>query len=112
MYLLPRSYILGMLLLGIVLCQKKQLFHGIAMYWPVWDFSMLVFCECVIVGVDQNLLDMSLSMSGFIVHLLMLGNRSASIFRLVSRSCLVMYVWRHLTMPLFGRLFGPGQVSF
>jgi hypothetical protein len=73
---------------------------------------MLVFCESVIVGVDQNLLDISLFMSGFIVHLLMLGNCSAIIFRLVSRSCLVMYVWRHLTGPLSGRLFGPGQISF
>ena len=73
---------------------------------------MFVFCESVIVGVDLNLLDMSLSMSGFSVHMLMLENCSAIILRLVLRSCLVMYVWRHLTGPLSGRLLGPGQISF
>jgi hypothetical protein len=91
---------------------KNSCFLALPMYCPVRNFSMLVFCESVIVRVDQNLLDISLSMSGFVVHLLMLGNCFAIIFILVSRSCLVMYVWRHLTRPLSGCLFDPGQISF
>jgi hypothetical protein len=58
------------------------------------------------------LLEISLSISGFIVHLPMLGNCFAIILKLVSRSCLVMYVWRHLTRPLSGLLLGPGHLSF
>ena len=91
---------------------KNSCFLALPMYCPVRNFSMHVFCESDIIGLDQKLLDISLSMSGFIVHLLMLGNCSDMVFRLLTRSCLVMYVSRHLTGPLSGRLFGPGQVSF
>ena len=90
---------------------KNSCFRALPIYCPVRNLSMLVFCEYVIVVVVQNLLDVSLSMSGFIVHLLILGNCSDIIFKLVSRSCLVMYVWRHLTGPLSGRLLGPCQMS-
>ena len=58
------------------------------MYRPIRNFSRFVFCEYVIAGLDQ----ISLSMSGFIVHLLILGNYYAIISKLFSRSCLVMYV--------------------
>ena len=64
------------------------------------------------VGLDQKLLDISLSISWFIVHLLMLGNCLDKFFKLLSLSCLVMYVSKHLTGPLSGLLFGPGHVSF
>ena len=107
-----RSCISGMFLMGIFLCQKNSCFRAFPMYCPVQNLSMFVFWESVIVDVDQNLLDVSLSMFGFIVQLLILGNCSDIIFRLVSRSCLVMYVCRHLTGPLSGHLFGPGHVSF
>ena len=91
---------------------KNSCFLAFPMYCPVRNFSMHVFCEYDIIGLDQKLLDNSLSMSRFIVHLLMLGNCSDKVFILLSRSCLVKYVSRHLTGPLSGRLFGPGQVSF
>ena len=91
---------------------KNSCFLAIPMYYPVRNFSRFVFCESVIAGLDQKLLEISLSISGFIVYLQLLGNYSAIIFKLVSRSCLVMYVWKHLTGPLSGLLLGPGHVSF
>ena len=91
---------------------KNSCFLALPMYWPVRNFKRLVFCESIIVGLDQNSLERSLSISRFIVHLLMLGNRCASSFKLFSRSCLVMYVARHLIGPLSGRRAGPDQESF
>ena len=82
------------------------------MYWPVQNFKRFVICESVIARFFEKLLDISLSRMGFIVHLLMLENCSASISRLFLRSYLVMYDSRHLTGPLSGLLVGPGHVSF
>ena len=48
-------------------------------------------------GLDQNALDSSLSIFGFIVHLLMLGKLFVISSRLFSWSYLVIYVSRHLT---------------
>jgi hypothetical protein len=81
---------------------KNSCFLALPMYCPVRNFSRHVFCGSVIVGLDQKLLDISLSISGFLVHLLMLGNCYAKIFRLLSRSYLKIYVSRHLTGPLSG----------
>ena len=61
---------------------------------------MFVFCAFVIVGLVQRVLDSSLSIVGFIVHLLMLGNWVAIISRLLSWSYLVIYVWKNLIGPL------------
>ena len=91
---------------------KHSCFLALPMYCPVRNFRRLVFCEYVIMGLDQKWLDISLSMSWFVVHLLMLGNCIANLFRLLSLSCLVRYVSRHQTGPLSGLLFGPGHVSF
>jgi hypothetical protein len=103
---------IGHVIEGNLSMPKNSCFLAFPMYCPVRNFSRLVFCEYVITGLDQKLLEISLSISGFIVHLLMLGNCSAIIFRLVSRSCLVIYVWRHLTGPLSGHLLGAGHISF
>jgi hypothetical protein len=91
---------------------KNSCFLALPIYCPVRNFSMHVFCEYDIAGLDQKLLNIVLSISGFIVHLLMFGNCSDMVFRLLSRSYLAMYVSRHLTGPLSGRLFGPDHVSF
>ena len=91
---------------------KNSYFLALPIYCPVQNFSMHVFCESDITGLDHKLLDISLSMSGFIVHLLMLGNCSDMVFRLLSQSCLVMYVSKNMTGLLSCRLFGPGHVSF
>ena len=82
------------------------------MYWPVRNLRMVVFCESVITGLDQKLLDSSLSMSGLVVHLEILGNLCAIILRFFWRSCLWMYVSKHLSGPLSGLFCGPGHVSF
>ncbi len=103
---------IGHVIDGNLSMPKNSCFLALPMYCPVRNFSRLVFCESVIAGLDQKLLDISLSMSGFIVHLLMLGNCSAIISKLFSRSCLVMYVSRHLTGPFSSRFLGPGHVSF
>ena len=103
---------IGHVIDGNLSMPKNSCFLALPMYCPVRNFSMHVFCESVIVGLDQNLLDISLSISGFIVHLVMLGNFLAIIFRFFSRSCFVMYVSRHLTGPLSGLLVGPGHMSF
>ena len=72
---------------------------------------MAIFCASDIAVFFQNLLDCSLSIYGFIVHLEMLGNFLAIISRFFSRSCFWMYVSRHLTGPLSGLFVGPGHVS-
>ena len=74
-------------------------------------FKRAIFCEYVIVGLDHNLLDNSLSISGFIVHLEMFGNLCVIILRFLSRSCFLRYVSRHLTGPLSCLLAGPGHSS-
>ena len=61
---------------------KNNCFLALPMYWPVRSFNIIVFCEFVIVGLDQKALESSLSIFGFIVHLLMLGNWVAIISRL------------------------------
>ena len=91
---------------------KNSCFLALPMYCHVQNFSRHVFCEYDIAGLVHKLLDISLSILGFIVHMLMLGNCLAMVFRLFSRSCFVMYVSRHLTGPLSCLLVGPGHVSF
>ena len=103
---------IGHVIDGNLSMPKNSCFLALPMYCPVRNLSIHVFCESVIVGLDQKLLDSSLSISGFIIHLLMLGNYSDNVFRLLFRSYLVMYVSRHLTGPLSGRLLGPGHMSF
>ncbi len=103
---------IGHVIDGNLSLPKNSCFLALPMYWPVRNFKMLIFWESVIAGLDQKALDSSLSISGFIVHLLMLGKRIASSSRLFSRSYLVMYVSRHLTGPLLGHFLGPGHVSF
>ena len=61
---------------------KNSCFLALPMYWPVRSFNIIVFYESVILGFDQNALESSLSILGFIVHLLMLGNWIAIISRL------------------------------
>ena len=91
---------------------KNSCFLALPMYWPVRNFSMFVFWASVIIGLCQKLLDNSLSMSGLVVHLLMLGNWFVMIAMFFSWSCLVRYVCRHLTRPLSGLFVGPGHISF
>jgi hypothetical protein len=55
---------IGHVIVGNRSMPKNSCFLALPMYWPVRNFSMLVICESVIVEVSQNLLDMSLSMSG------------------------------------------------
>jgi hypothetical protein len=69
---------------------KTSCFLALPMYCLVRNFSIHVFCEYDIAGLDHKLLDIALSISGFIVHLLMLGNCYDMVFRLLSRLCLVM----------------------
>ena len=73
---------------------------------------MAVFCGSVIMGLDQKLLESSLSISEFIAHLAMFGNFCAIIIKFFLRSCLWMYVSKHLTGPLSGLFVGPGHMSF
>jgi hypothetical protein len=91
---------------------NNSCFLALPIYCSVRNFRMHVFCEFVIARLDQKLLDVSLSILGFIVHLLILGNCSAIILRFLSLSYLVMYVSRHLTGPLSGFLIGSGHMSF
>ena len=83
---------------------KKMLFSCIAHVLANAYFSRLVFCASVIRELYQKLLDSSLSMYGFVVYLLMLGNWFVMIAMFFSWSCLVRYVCRHLTCPLSGCL--------
>ena len=95
------------------LCMPKiNCFLALPMYCPVLNFSILVFCASVISGLFQKSLDILLSTMGLVVHLLMLGKFSASIYRLFSWSCFFMYLSKHLTGPLSGRLILLGHVSF
>jgi hypothetical protein len=48
---------IGHVIDGNLSMPKNSCFLAFPMYCPVWNFSMLVFCEFVIVGLDQNLLD-------------------------------------------------------
>ena len=75
---------IGHVLDGNLSMPKNSCFLAFPMYCPVRNFRMLVFCESVIIGLDQKLLDSSLSMSGFVVHLWMLGNLSAIILVIFS----------------------------
>ena len=70
------------------------------MYWLFLNSSMFVFCESINSRLFQKSLDISLSMMGFMVHLLMLGKSSANIYRLFSRLYFFMNSTRHLTGPL------------
>jgi hypothetical protein len=106
-----RELHIGHVIDGNLWMPKNNCFLALPMYWPVRNFRRVVFCESVIAGLDQNLLDNSLFMSGFIVHLEMFGNFRAITSRFFSRSCFWMYVSRHLTGPLSGLLSGPGHVS-
>ena len=76
---------------------KNSCFRALPIYWPVRNFNILVLCAFVIVGLCQNAFDSSLSISRFVVHLLMLGNWFDMITILFFWSCLVRYVCRHLT---------------
>ena len=50
---------------------KNNCFLALSMYCPMRNFNRHVFCGSDIVGLDQKLLDIFLSISGFIVHILM-----------------------------------------
>ncbi len=50
---------------------KNSCFLALPIYWPVRNFNILVFCASVIMGLCQKELDSSLSIYGFVVHLLM-----------------------------------------
>ena len=52
---------------------KNNCFLALPMYCPVLNFSMHVFCESDIAGLDPKLLDSSLSISRFIVHFAYVG---------------------------------------
>ena len=52
-------------------------------------------------------MDSLLSVSGFIIHLQMLGKCCAIISKYFSRSYSLMYVSRYLTGPMSGRFVGP-----
>ncbi len=60
---------------GNLAMSKNDSFLAFPMYCPIRNFSMVVFCESVMAGLVQNSLERSLSMVGFVVHLLMFGNR-------------------------------------
>ena len=102
---------IGHVIDGNLCMPKNNCFRALPIYWPVRNFRRVVFCESVITGLDQNLLDSSLSISGFIVHLEMFGNFCAIISRFFSLSCFWMYVSKHLTGPLSGLFVGPGHMS-
>ena len=75
---------IGHVLDGNLWILKNSCFLALPMYCPVQNFKSVVFCESDIVGLDQNLMDNSLSISGFVVHLAMFGNFSAIILRFFS----------------------------
>ena len=91
---------------------KNSFFLALPIYWPVQNLNIFVFCAYVIDGLDQNELDNLVLIFGFIDHLLMLGSSIDIISRLFSKSYLVMYIWRHLTWPLSGRVIDLGHLSF
>ena len=70
---------IGHVLDGNLWIPKNNYFLAFPMYCPVRNFKIVVFCESDIVGLDHNLLDNSLSISRFVVHLTMFGNFSAII---------------------------------
>ena len=50
------------------LCIPKNIsFQALPIYWPVRNFKRVIFCEFDIAELDQNLLDISLYISGFII---------------------------------------------
>ncbi len=63
---------MGHVIEGNLSMPKNNCFLLFPMYCPV---SIVVFCESVMARLDQNLLERSLFMFGFVVHLLMFGNR-------------------------------------
>ena len=95
---------MGHVMEGNLSMPKNSCFLAFPIYWPVRNFNRFVFCASVMVGLDQNSLEISLSMSGFIVHLLMFGKRCAMMSKLVLRSCFMRYSSKHLTGPLSGLL--------
>ena len=102
---------IGHVLDGNLWIPKNNYFLALPMYWPVRNFSKVIFCGSVIAGLVQNLLDSSLLISGLLVHLFMFGNLCAIIIKFFSRSCFCIYVSRHLTGPLSGLFVGPGHMS-
>ena len=102
---------MGHVIDGNLSLPKNSCFLAFPIYCPIQCFRRLVFCEYVIVELDQNSLDITLSIFGLIVHLLMLGN-SAIISKLFSWLYLVICVVRHLTRPLLGRLISHGHEFF
>ena len=82
-----RELHIGHVLDGNLWMPKNSCFLALPIYWPVRNFKMVVFCVSDIAGFVQNLLDSSLSISGFIVHLEMFGNFCAITSRFFSRSC-------------------------
>ena len=56
---------------------KKSCFLAFPIYWPVRNFRTAIFCGSVTIGLDQKLLESSLSIFGFIVYLAMFGNLCA-----------------------------------
>lgn len=64
---------IGHVIEGNLSIPKKSCFLALPIYCPVRNFNMFVICASVIMGLDQKLLDKSLSISGFVVHLWMLG---------------------------------------
>jgi hypothetical protein len=105
---------IGHVFYGNLWIPKNNCFLALPIYCPVRNFRRVVFCEYryLIAGLDHNLLDNSLSISVFIVHLEMFGNFCAIISRFFSRSCFWIYVSKHLTGPLSGLFVGPGHTSF
>ena len=55
---------IGHVIDGNLSMPKNSCFLALPMYCPVRNLSRLVFCESVIAGLDQKLLDISLSMLG------------------------------------------------
>ena len=91
---------------------KKSCFLAFPIYCLVRDFNMFIVCAYVIMGLCQNLLDSSLLIFGFVIHLLTLGNWVVIISRLFSRSYFLIYVCRHRIGPLSGHCVGPSHMSF
>ena len=104
--------LIGHVIDGNLSLPKKSCFLAFPIYYPVRNLNMFIFCASVIMGLCQNLLDSSLLIFGFVVHLLMLGNSVVIISRLFSRSCFLIYVCRHRTGPLSGHFVGLGHMSF
>ena len=71
---------------------QNRCFLALPIYWHVWSFKTCLICASDILGLFQKLLKSSLSMYSLCVHLLMLGNNSATASKWYSLSYFCKYL--------------------